>query len=230
MSDFRSKLGTTESSGRYGVTNNEGFTGKYQFGSARLKDYMSANNVNFSMDQFRQSPELQEKVQSWHESDIMAYFSDEDRGLSKYLGKEVGGILITPGSVLGMAHLGGKTGLRKFLESGGAYNPKDSNGTRLSDYGQKFAGSAIANAPLAGIKSVAPAAVQPLGKPVRDKSFEELMAMFEESQGARPVRQNVPDMRSGASGNLSPLSSLRLPNSDMIARYSTPGGIGTLKG
>ena len=229
MSEFRRNLGLQESGGRYGVTNSEGFTGKYQFGAARLKDYMSANNVEFSMEQFRQSPGLQERVQNWHESDILAYFGDEDRGLSKYLGREVGGVLVTPESVIAMAHLGGKGGMRKFLESGGTYNPKDSNGTRLSDYGQQFAGSAVSGPP-AGITSVAPAAVQPLGKTVKDKSFEELMAMFDESQGARPVSLSVPDMRSGASGDLSPLSSLRLPNSDMIARYSTPGGIGTLKG
>ena len=28
--------------------------------------------------------------------------------------------------------------MRKFLESGGKYNPADSNGTKLSDYLDKF--------------------------------------------------------------------------------------------
>jgi hypothetical protein len=33
-----------------------------------------------------------------------------------------------------VAHLGGKGGLSRFIETGGAYNPGDDNGTRLSDY------------------------------------------------------------------------------------------------
>jgi len=37
-----------------------------------------------------------------------------------------------------VAHLGGKNGMRKFLQTGGKYNPEDSNGTSLSDYLNKF--------------------------------------------------------------------------------------------
>jgi len=40
-----------------------------------------------------------------------------------------------------IAHLGGKGGLKRFIETGGKYNPADANGTRLSDYGARHGGS-----------------------------------------------------------------------------------------
>ncbi|HJP08339.1 MAG TPA: hypothetical protein QF882_12895, partial [Arenicellales bacterium] len=45
---------------------------------------------------------------------------------------------ITLNGLLAVAHLGGRTGLKKFLQTNGTYNPADSNGTRLSDYLEKF--------------------------------------------------------------------------------------------
>lgn len=140
MENFRSALGTSESSNRYDVVNDEGFTGKYQFGPARLKDFMDATGSSFSMDEFRNNPALQEAVQAWHEQDIMDYVMD--KGLDYYIGKEVGGVPITPSALMGMAHLGGKSGMRQFLETGGQYNPSDSNNTSLRDYGIKFSGAA----------------------------------------------------------------------------------------
>ena len=37
-----------------------------------------------------------------------------------------------------VAHLGGKTGMIKYVQSGGKYNPADDFGTKLSDYYNKF--------------------------------------------------------------------------------------------
>lgn len=143
--EFREKLAQSESGGRYDVVNDEGFTGKYQFGLPRLRDYMTETGSEFTMEQFRTSPELQETVQAWHEQDILDYA--EAFGLDDYYGKTVGGVEITPTSVLGMAHLGGKSGMRKFIESGGEYNPSDSNNTSLRDYGRKFSGSGSTELP-----------------------------------------------------------------------------------
>ena len=139
MSDFRDRLGQSESSGRYGVVNRQGYTGKYQFGPDRISDFMKSTGKKFSMEQFRRDPALQEQVQAWHEQDIMNYAMDN--GLDYYFGRNVGGVQITPEALMGMAHLGGKYGMRKFLETGGRYDPADSNGTTLSDYGRKFSGS-----------------------------------------------------------------------------------------
>ena len=39
-----------------------------------------------------------------------------------------------------VAHLSGKTGMNKFVRSGGEYNPEDEIGSSLRDYHEKFRG------------------------------------------------------------------------------------------
>ena len=136
----RAGLGRSESegSGGYSAKNSEGYVGKYQFGDTRLADYMKSTGVSFTKEEFRKNPLLQERVQAWHEQDILDYAIDN--GLDRYFGGRIAGVSITPASLIGMGHIGGKSGMRRFVESGGEYNPSDSNGTSLSDYGMKFAG------------------------------------------------------------------------------------------
>ena len=136
----RAGLGRSESegSGGYSAKNSEGYVGKYQFGDTRLADYMKSTGASFTKEEFRGNPVLQERVQAWHEQDILDYAVDN--GLDRYFGGRIGGVPITPASLIGMSHIGGKAGMRQFVESGGEYNPSDSNGTSLSDYGMKFAG------------------------------------------------------------------------------------------
>lgn len=136
----RAGLGRSESegSGGYSAKNSEGYVGKYQFGDTRLADYMKSTGVSFTKEEFRGNPVLQERVQAWHEQDILDYAVDN--GLDRYFGGRIGGVPITPASLIGMGHIGGKSGMKQFVESGGEYNPSDSNGTSLSDYGMKFAG------------------------------------------------------------------------------------------
>lgn len=140
-SNVLTQLGESESqgSGGYNAQNSEGFVGKYQFGDARLTDFRDATGQDFTMEQFKASPALQEEVVQWHQKDISDYASDT--GLDEYKGQTINGVLINDDSIMAMAHLGGKSGMRKFIESGGEYNPADSNGTTLSDYGKKFGGS-----------------------------------------------------------------------------------------
>lgn len=133
---FREALGYSESGGNYGVVNDEGFSGKYQWGLPRLQDYNNAVGTKYSMEDFLANPAVQEDAQAWHENDIMDYVLD--RGLDYYLGKNVGGVTMTPEALIAMAHLGGKKGMRLFLESGGEYNPQDSKETSLLDYANKF--------------------------------------------------------------------------------------------
>jgi len=137
--NFRDALRQSESSGNYDTVNKQGYTGAYQFGRDRIEDYIKSTGENFTMEQFRQNPKLQERVQGWHERDILKFI--ESNNLNEYYGKEVGGVSITPTALLGMAHLGGKSGMRLFLETAGQYNPSDNQGTSLSDYGRKFSGT-----------------------------------------------------------------------------------------
>lgn len=139
--NFRDALRQSESSGNYDTVNKQGYTGAYQFGRDRIEDYIKSTGENFTVEQFRQNPKLQERVQGWHERDILKFI--ESNNLNEYYGKEVGGVSITPTALLGMAHLGGKSGMRLFLETSGQYNPSDAQGTSLSDYGRKFSGTPI---------------------------------------------------------------------------------------
>lgn len=135
LAGFNESLARTESGGRYGVVNSEGFTGKYQFGEDRLTDYRRATGAKFTIDEFRQNPALQETVQAWHIRDI-------DARLAKHVGKTAGGLSLSQNALRAMAHLGGVGGAEKFVMSDGKYDPADSNGTRLSDYAKTHGGDA----------------------------------------------------------------------------------------
>jgi hypothetical protein len=139
-SNMLTNLGESESQGLggYNAQNSEGYVGKYQFGDARLTDFRDATGKDFTMEQFKDSPALQEEVVQWHQKDISDYA--DDTGLNEYKGQTINGVLINDDSIMAMAHLGGKSGMRQFIESGGEYNPADSNGTTLSAYGMKFSG------------------------------------------------------------------------------------------
>jgi hypothetical protein len=135
-SSFRSALRQSESGGRADVVNSEGFTGLYQWGQPRLDDYNAATGQNITMEQFRGDAGIQEAAQDWHEGDILGQ-------LGGYVGTTVNGQVLDEGAIIGMAHLGGMGGARQYIETGGAYNPSDSNGTSLSDYAQRFAGLSV---------------------------------------------------------------------------------------
>ena len=140
--DFRKMMRESESSGSYGIlTDIDGgrqVSGAYQFGDARLNDYKKETGEQFDREKFLRDPDLQERVMNWHEQDIIKYVMDN--ALDQYLGQEVKGVEVDPPALTAMAHLGGNYGMRRFLESGGEYDPEDKFGTLISDYGKKFSG------------------------------------------------------------------------------------------
>ena len=129
---FLNKLAMSESSGKTDaeITIKDGrtFTGKYQFGSARLADYRRATKEKFSTADFKQDEALQDKVAAWHFSDIS---SEIDKLGEKAKGYDRDGLKA-------VAHLSGLGGMKNFVRSKGQYNPKDQLGTSLSDYYDKF--------------------------------------------------------------------------------------------
>ena len=139
-----------ESGGDYGAQNNatgsggkKGHFGALQFGQDRLADAKRAGVIPQDMtpEQFRTSgKDVQDKVADWHFNDIDA--QAQRMGLDKFYGQNVGGVTINRDSIRGMAHLGGIGGVQRFITSGGKSNPADENGTKLSDYGQRFGGQA----------------------------------------------------------------------------------------
>lgn len=139
--DFLSGLVQSESGGNWNALNNEGYGGRLQFGDARLADAAAAGLVpqGTTGAMFAQmTPEQQQAVEAWHFNDIDQQAAG--MGLDQYYGQTIAGVPINEDSVRSMAHLGGIGGAQKFITSGGQYNPADSNGTRLSDYGSRFGG------------------------------------------------------------------------------------------
>ena len=136
LQSFTDRMKSSESSGDYEVENSQGYMGAYQFGDARLKDYKKDTNSTFSKDEFLKNKELQDKVFDWHVDDIKKYMSKT--GLDSWVGEKILGVEVTLEGLIAVAHLGGKTGLKKFLESDGEYNPADDYGTTLRDYLLKF--------------------------------------------------------------------------------------------
>lgn len=132
----------TESGGNWNALNGEGYGGRGQFGAERLADAARAGIIPAGMtgaEYSRQPESVQLAVENWHKNDIMG-------DLGQYVGVDVDGAgpvpPLTENSIIAVAHLGGTGGAKKFIESGGAYNPSDSNGTSLSDYATRHAGGA----------------------------------------------------------------------------------------
>ena len=130
--DFLARLTQSESSGDSNaeITIKDGrrFVGSLQFGAARLADYKSATGKRFTQDQFKADPALQDEVAQWH-------FKDIDKAIDA-LGDAAK--CYDRDGLRSVAHLGGKSGMRKFVKSGGQYNPADELGTSLKTYYDKF--------------------------------------------------------------------------------------------
>ena len=118
------------------------YGGLVQMGQARLQDYNEKYGTNFTPDTFAQLPEgEQRKINNWHFRDISTFIRNE--GLDEYVGEEINGTILTEASLVAIAHLGGKTGLKNYLISGGEKDRKDSNGTYMSTYAKDFADSSF---------------------------------------------------------------------------------------
>jgi len=177
--DLEHRLIKRESRRRPNLVNQLGYAGYYQFGAPRLADlglYTPGENENLStwsksdrysggkwtgifsipghpevksIDDFLSSPEAQKAAYDAHSARMDREITSA--GLDRFEGQTIGGVLITHDGIKAMMHLGGVGSAKAALESGGAVNPKDANGTSVLDYakmgigtsatGQKFTGS-----------------------------------------------------------------------------------------
>lgn len=130
--NFIVRLAGSESSGNPDaeITNEDGrrFVGLLQFGKARLTDYKKDTKTKFTQDEFKKDLELQGDVAIWHINDI-------DKTIDSVIENSA---FKNRDGLRAVAHLGGKTGMKKFVRSNGEYNPKDELGTSLLDYYNKF--------------------------------------------------------------------------------------------
>lgn len=125
----------TESGGNAGAfrTNTDGrsFGGLIQMGQARIDEWAAATgNASMTPAEFSALPAGEQKAASlWHIKDLIA--QAEATGA---IGSTINGVTVTLSGLVAVAHLGGGAGMRKFVESGGEYNPEDELGTSLTDY------------------------------------------------------------------------------------------------
>lgn len=149
--DARKKMEVSESSGDPTASVVEArkgrkYAGLLGFGQARLEDYNRIYGTTYTPDTFAQLSEAeQDKVGDWHFNDISNFI--RSKGLDKFIGEEINGTVLTESSIVAMAHLGGKTGVLRYLQTDGKVNAHDlvidKNGkevkTYMSDYARKFA-------------------------------------------------------------------------------------------
>jgi len=179
-------LRKAESGDDFSADNNLGYVGRGQFGEARLLDAKRAGVIppDLTMEQFKSDPEIQKAVEAWHVSDVNNYI--KSRGLGEFVGQKINDIPVTDQGLLAVAHLGGKGGMRKFLQSGGEYDPADVNGTKLSDYLMM-----ASNVPGGVAPEVVPADVSGVAPTVDMPAVNALAIDAPEVSGVIPPMQDV---------------------------------------
>lgn len=129
---FKEAVGFKESGSDYGVINQFGYLGKYQFGIGTLKLIGIYDTKDFL-----ENPELQEA----------AFYANASRNkwilrrdIDRSVGKTIAGVTITESGILAAAHLAGPGSVKKFLRSGGSEVFSDAFGTSIKYYLKTFKG------------------------------------------------------------------------------------------
>ena len=136
-----------EASGDYGVVNDIGMLGKYQFSSLALQDagfLDSSNNWTdvanqygvYSKNDFLNNPAAQDcAVENYHKK-VAGYI--DYYGMDKYIGTQYCGVTVTRSGLLAACHLVGIGDFKKALFAG--IMVWDGNGVPASEYMDIFAG------------------------------------------------------------------------------------------
>ena len=129
---FLDLLEQSESSGKSDaeitIADGRRFVGSLQFGEVRLSDYQKATGTRFTQDEFIADEALQDAIAEWHIADIDKAINALGNAAAAY----------DRDGLRAVAHLGGKSGMKKFVQSKGDYNPADELGTSLQSYYDKF--------------------------------------------------------------------------------------------
>jgi len=129
--DFLDRLIQSESSGNpqasYTDAQGRSYVGLVQIGEARLADYNKATGSSVEQADIVQNAGVQNDVIQWHMNDLTKLA----RKLSGETGMSVQGLVA-------VGHLGGRSGMTQFANSGGEYNKSDALGTSLMDYYTRF--------------------------------------------------------------------------------------------
>lgn len=129
---FKEALAFKESRGNYFTVNEFGYLGKYQFGAETLKLIGVYNPSTFLS-----NPELQEKA---FKANVERNKWILRKDIECFVGKTIGGVLVTESGMLAAAHLAGAGNVKKFLRSYGAEKFADAFGTSITYYMKRFSG------------------------------------------------------------------------------------------
>lgn len=151
--DFLDALGERESGSDYGIVNDYGYLGKYQFGELALidvgyyrvdgtaendfgKEYWTGKDGIDSKADFLADGAVQEQAIRAYMKLQWVYLSETER----FAGQTIGGLKMTESGLLAGAHLLGAGAVTAFLEGGAVAPPSDAFGTAITEYMTLFAG------------------------------------------------------------------------------------------
>lgn len=232
-----------ESGGNWGASNNAvgaggqvGHDGRAQFGRARLQEAANAGAIpqGVSREEFRKSPQLQKQAESWHFGNIDDFI--QANGYDKMIGQSINGVPITVDGMRAVAHLGGNGGLRKFIETGGKYNPSDANGTSLMDYFTRHGGNSTPLAPRTQIANPVAQPQQPVQVAENEADVQRLESQMPGYGGGRPAQvaqsPDLPPQGANAAPTQAPgfaVPGNMLPPNDPFPRVTTQQLYGVLQ-
>ncbi len=134
---FKKDLAFRESTNNWRKWNRFGYMGKYQFGTQAL-EMTGYSHVTFKA--FIRNPNVFPEVDQEKAMDSLMSFNRYvlRNYMKEYLGEKISKVRVTETGLLAAAHLSGPTNVKRFLDSNGKFDPKDSFGTKLSDYLKGF--------------------------------------------------------------------------------------------
>ncbi|NKB39459.1 MAG: hypothetical protein GKR86_00105 [Ilumatobacter sp.] len=143
---------SSESSGnpdaRIKIKDGREFFGLGQLGKARLAEV--GLGKDFTMADYLTGPDRENIQRMALDRDIANTQNFiANAGLDKAYGTSINDMPFNENAAIAIAHLGGREGLRKYVDTGGQYNPQDELGTSLSDYHAKHGvgGPRVQNTP-----------------------------------------------------------------------------------
>ena len=139
LTNITSALIASESSGNpraeYVADDGSRYSGALQIGAMRLADANAALGTNYSQDDLINDQGIQNVVNEWHMRDLARQVD----AFMEELGDEADNW--SRNSLIAASHIGGVGGMKRYVRSGGEYDPQDALGTSISDYARRFAGS-----------------------------------------------------------------------------------------
>ena len=148
LGGFSGQLSQAESGNHPAIMNAAGYAGLYQFGTGRLTDiglYQPAPGESTKVNQWQGTLNIPGFPQVKTLADFRSNPAAQQAAFATHIGDIDQAIAQTPGAdqfsqngLRAVAHLGGIDGMRRFVASGGQFNPADSNGTSLARYYQRF--------------------------------------------------------------------------------------------